>query len=356
MVNNLVGVLLLVFIVLIALPSEHASTSALPDSNLIAMNPLPFSFQFCEENVIFPDTCMIMIRDILGVLHDTEGLNIGNANGEDSGDDDMHQYLVMPHFVLPLRVEDGGSEYSLTVFYTQRLEDAVDDMELVYSSVLQPDHNPPFSTNDRRDLTLSALCDQQSSYMTCDGSPPREIIGIWTFLDLDYNFRSDDADGEDSTYFYRYNIRDGYDMHFHILYICSLLSYSNLQCQAKSGYIKEHIEKEIILFKKYEDSDKNSVGISIGHDCGAALIGTRYNFRKRKKDGYLTGPFDLIVSNYDGVIQCLEDDFKYFLDTKYLKVVEVGKSVDDYDFPIHNRYILCCDVVSNVHHLMFSFC
>ena len=60
------------------------------------------------------------------------------------------------------------------------------------------------------------------------------------------------------------------------------------------------------------------VGISLGWRCGAAEIGVKMNERDTKVDGYKTCPFDIGVTNYIGICNCLEDDFKYYLDDKYL--------------------------------------
>ena len=38
--------------------------------------------------------------------------------------------------------------------------------------------------------------------------------------------------------------------------------------------------------------------------------------------GYKTCPFDLMISNYEGVVKCINDDFKYFCDLEYLKYVD----------------------------------
>ena len=64
----------------------------------------------------------------------------------------------------------------------------------------------------------------------------------------------------------------------------------------------------------------NSVGISLGNVCYSAEWAVHNGLRKRKEDGYNTCPFDLMVSNYKGIIKCIEDDFKYFCDTKYIKL------------------------------------
>ena len=61
------------------------------------------------------------------------------------------------------------------------------------------------------------------------------------------------------------------------------------------------------------------IAISLGKNCSPAVWGVKHGLRKTKADGYNTGPFDLMVSNYKGVVECIKDDFKYFCDSKYLK-------------------------------------
>lgn len=66
----------------------------------------------------------------------------------------------------------------------------------------------------------------------------------------------------------------------------------------------------------------NKIGISLGMKCDAAIWGIETGLRKRKIEGYNTCPFDEMLSNYPGILQCLKDDFKYFCDTNYLKIID----------------------------------
>lgn len=63
-----------------------------------------------------------------------------------------------------------------------------------------------------------------------------------------------------------------------------------------------------------------NIGISLGWNCGPAGLGVQTGLRTRKEDGYKTCPFDEMISNMKGVIECIKDDFKYFLDDDYLKI------------------------------------
>lgn len=80
---------------------------------------------------------------------------------------------------------------------------------------------------------------------------------------------------------------------------------------------------------------KSKVGISLGWRCKSASEGVQLGIRKRKNEGYLTCPFDLIMSNYPGIIKCIEDDFKFFCDTNYLGIVQSKESGDNL---IINKY------------------
>jgi len=67
--------------------------------------------------------------------------------------------------------------------------------------------------------------------------------------------------------------------------------------------------------------------ISLGWNCEAANRGAETGIRKRKADGYLTCPFDECLTNYEGVLLCIKEDFKYFCDQSYLEVIEAPFTV-----------------------------
>jgi hypothetical protein len=66
----------------------------------------------------------------------------------------------------------------------------------------------------------------------------------------------------------------------------------------------------------------NNIGISIGYNCNSAIWGVRNNIRNVKKNGYKTCPFDMMISNYNGLCECLKDDFKYLCDENYLELIK----------------------------------
>ena len=71
------------------------------------------------------------------------------------------------------------------------------------------------------------------------------------------------------------------------------------------------------LFKNLFKS--NRIGISIGNNCKAASYGKSNGLRKSKKTGYKTCPFDLCVTNIEGIIECLNTNFKDFCNPNYLQ-------------------------------------
>ena len=68
-------------------------------------------------------------------------------------------------------------------------------------------------------------------------------------------------------------------------------------------------------------------GISIGYNCWAALYGIKKKLRLKKVHGYKTCPFDICITNYEGILKCIEDDFKYFTDPLHLKLIDAPFSV-----------------------------
>ena len=69
----------------------------------------------------------------------------------------------------------------------------------------------------------------------------------------------------------------------------------------------------------------NKIAISLGWNCFSASHSVDVGLRKRKIDGYNTCPFDMMVSNYKGIIECIHDDFKYFCDEDYLILIKEGE-------------------------------
>jgi hypothetical protein len=64
-------------------------------------------------------------------------------------------------------------------------------------------------------------------------------------------------------------------------------------------------------------------GISLGWNCNSAMEGVFMGLRKTKQDGYKTCPFDEMITNYKGIIECIKDDFEYLCDIKYLELIKI---------------------------------
>lgn len=78
----------------------------------------------------------------------------------------------------------------------------------------------------------------------------------------------------------------------------------------------------------------SSIGISLGCTCDSAIFGVENKLRGIKATGYKTCPFDEMLSNYPGLIECLKDDFKYFCDPYYLSLIETS----DGQFIFNKKY------------------
>ena len=56
-----------------------------------------------------------------------------------------------------------------------------------------------------------------------------------------------------------------------------------------------------------------NIGISLGWNCTSAIYAVDSGIRHKKGNGYNTCPFDIMVSNYNGIVNCLNDNFSDFL-------------------------------------------
>ena len=64
------------------------------------------------------------------------------------------------------------------------------------------------------------------------------------------------------------------------------------------------------------------IAISLGWNCNGAVHGVEIGIRKTKSEGYLTCPFDEMVTNLSGIIKCIKNDFKYFCDENFLTIIK----------------------------------
>jgi hypothetical protein len=87
----------------------------------------------------------------------------------------------------------------------------------------------------------------------------------------------------------------------------------------------------------------NEEGISLGWNCHSANEAVSLGLRNIKKNGYKTCPFDEMITNYKGIMDCIEDDFEYLCDIKYLELIKIPKESKwlntngDGDIMIYNK-------------------
>jgi hypothetical protein len=93
------------------------------------------------------------------------------------------------------------------------------------------------------------------------------------------------------------------------------------------------VQTSIINSQSGTSSLLNSIGISLGWNCHSAMWAVANGLRKRKEDGYKTCPFDIMVTNYVGICECIKDDFKYLCDENYLELIPVS----DTEHTIYNN-------------------
>jgi len=83
-----------------------------------------------------------------------------------------------------------------------------------------------------------------------------------------------------------------------------------------------------------------NIGISLGWNCNSAVHGVKNGIRESKINGYKTCPFDEMVSNYPGIIKCIETDFKYFCDSNYLEVIKIPDGIEHMNSNGVGEYII----------------
>jgi hypothetical protein len=89
----------------------------------------------------------------------------------------------------------------------------------------------------------------------------------------------------------------------------------------------KELEKKVIqiyiknkIFKYMENNIQNNIGISLGNLCMSATWAVINGYREKKQDGYNTCVFDLMISNYNGIVKCILEDFNNFVDPNYLTI------------------------------------
>lgn len=97
-------------------------------------------------------------------------------------------------------------------------------------------------------------------------------------------------------------------------------------------------------------SQDSQIAISLGWNCSSATWAIENNVRKTKSGGYMTCPFDLMNTTYDGVVQCFKDDFQYLTDTKYIELKKVKKTCKFLDFKEGDELIMNTKYNFNFNH------
>lgn len=66
-------------------------------------------------------------------------------------------------------------------------------------------------------------------------------------------------------------------------------------------------------------------GISLGWNCHSATTGVSMGIRRTKCGGYKTCPFDEMITNYAGIVQCIKDGLDDLYNTDYLELIKIPK-------------------------------
>lgn len=86
----------------------------------------------------------------------------------------------------------------------------------------------------------------------------------------------------------------------------------------------------------------NTIGISLGWNCSSAVWAVNNGIRTTKNQGYNTCPFDEMMSNYRGIIECISTDFADFTNSDYLEVNIVPPGL-----PYVNYSDYCNEIILN---------
>jgi hypothetical protein len=78
--------------------------------------------------------------------------------------------------------------------------------------------------------------------------------------------------------------------------------------------------------------------ISLGYNCYPREC-IKYSFALNKENGYLTCPFDLCITPFDSLYDCIETDFKYFFDNLRL-TPDLVEGQDITNCNIHSKFII----------------
>ena len=78
---------------------------------------------------------------------------------------------------------------------------------------------------------------------------------------------------------------------------------------------------ECISHISYSNQYQNFINIiPIGLNCQPRFYATQLNIKKKKKEGELSYPFDLCLSNYNGIVNTIKNEFKDFVNPFFLTI------------------------------------
>jgi hypothetical protein len=183
---------------------------------------------------------------------------------------------------------------------------------------------------------IELVCSYMSSYHACDGQPSRPVIGVVQWSGVG-----------DKIFFVP--VMPGYSAEQQAIFACRREFCSHVMCvllawriqdvlngasfDASSAIGEEDTPRQLLSVddspilrvneKRALDTPLYGVAISLGLNCYDSSASVALNLRKRKAEGYLTGPFDLILSNYQGMIKCLLEDCAHLTDSSFLELKPV---------------------------------
>jgi hypothetical protein len=241
--------------------------------------------------------------------------------------DEMNRLMHVEGVTIILVDSHDSMNAHLNISFDERVEDRVDSFTREISAKFLP--NPLLSH-----ALTEYICAESFSFphdmMGCDGQPARLVIGVVHVRPRSFHF-----------------IREGDSLEGFFL------SYeSRHQNRRRDGFspLRDSIDRTYNLFRYFHTvqhmhasvvassfDDSTAIAISLGTDCFSAQMGVGLGLRPTRAEGYLTGPFDLMTSNYEGVIKCLKDNFRYFTDSRYLDVVKLTDDIQLDDYSVHKR-------------------
>lgn len=80
-----------------------------------------------------------------------------------------------------------------------------------------------------------------------------------------------------------------------------------------------------------------TIGISLGWNCYSAIHSVDCGDRERKSEGYNTCPFDMCLTNYTGIVKCIKEDFKHFMDVEIIDISNTALYMAE-DTVIYNKH------------------